>query len=156
MPNFEHPSSRSADDNLARIRFELEEIEAADGETLWAERLPNGGFRIANVPLLVFGLSFGDVVSAYGDGDSLDFADVVARSGHSTYRVVFKRSQLPAATGRFRELVVLGCPYESLNEAYHAIDVPPDVAVHRVYELLERGMADDLWWFDEGYCGHPT
>lgn len=44
----------------------------------------------------------------------------------------------PAGHERLREIVVLGCGLEQSTPRFLAIDVPPDVSVFRVYELLER------------------
>jgi len=32
----------------------------------------------------------------------------------------------------------------------------PHVDVFKVYGLLERGMHERAWTFEEGHCGHPV
>ena len=34
-----------------------------------------------------------------------------------------------------------------------AIDVPPHVDVFKMYSLLEQGMDEGKWSFEEGHCG---
>jgi hypothetical protein len=34
--------------------------------------------------------------------------------------------------------------------------VPPDVDIFKVYDLLERGLDEEAWTFEEGHCGHPV
>src|SRR5262249_37263816 len=60
---------------MARVRF-------AEGETGWAERLPDGTYRIANIPLAEH-LNLGDVVSVRPGEDGPDFpvVDEVLKKG---------------------------------------------------------------------------
>jgi hypothetical protein len=50
----------------------------------------------------------------------------------------------------------LGCSYESsMNpEVEFAVDVPPEVDVHAVFSLLQRGEQEGIWEFGEGHCEH--
>lgn len=74
-------------DGLARVLFELEDRTFGEAEVLWAESLSAETARLDNIPLLVFGVSKGDVVRGSRDGAIPRFLGVAERGGHSTYRV---------------------------------------------------------------------
>jgi hypothetical protein len=129
---------------------------SGDAEVLWARRVTDRTAELDNIPLLVFGVSMGDVVKV-GPGDGwLRYEDVEARGGHSTYRVMLEDPDDAEIQARFREIVTRGCAYEQLTPRFLAVDVPPEVEVFTVYDLLERGLDDGLWTFEEGHCGHPV
>ena len=127
----------------ARIRFEVEDKALGDAEVLWGERTMDDAFRIDNVPLLVFGVSTGDLVPVRGDAEPFHFDGVAERGGHSTYRVMLTDPADPQSQQRFRRIVTLGCGYEQLTPRFLAVDVPPDVNVFEVFNLLEAGLADE-------------
>ncbi len=87
----------------------------------------------------------------------LVYDSVAARSGHSTYRVLFKMSPIDQRVEqRWKLLNQMGCTYEeniSLSSPMCAIDVPPAADMHKVYQILKEGEADDLWEFEERHCG---
>jgi hypothetical protein len=136
-----------------RVFFLAEENAVGEVEALWTERVP-GGFRIDNVPLVVFGVSRGDVVEAESRGEDLWFSGVVERGGHSTYRVMLAEEKEASDDPGVRDLVALGCGYEALTPRFFALDVPPETDVRRVYALLERGLVKGRWTFDEAHHGH--
>ena len=86
-----------------------------------------------------------------------EFVSVHRHSGRSTYRIILERD---VDAGRFRDywtpLERLGCSYEHASGRYYAIDVPEDSDIHAVYALLEKGVADNVWDFEEGHCGHAA
>ena len=80
-------------------------------------------------------------------------AEVVARGGHSTYRVVGDADRFAR---RWPTLSAHGCTFERANATLVAIDVPPEAAIHDVYRALEAGERAGDWDFEEGHCGHPV
>jgi hypothetical protein len=140
----------------------LSEEDASHGveaELLWAEDLGGGRFRIENIPFYIYGISYSDVVSADEDGDRQSFREVVARSGHSTYRILVKDPNGFESDGfrrAWQPLSILGCQYEVARRRWVAIDVPSTTDVFAVYELLEAGAKAGIWTFEEGHVGHPT
>jgi hypothetical protein len=62
---------------------------SAGAETMWADDLGNGTFRLDNVPLFAYGISYGDIFSIrLQDGDPRPYFDsVVKTGGNETYRV---------------------------------------------------------------------
>jgi hypothetical protein len=135
-------------------------------ETLWAEPIEKTAsstiFRLRNSPFFAEGVSFLDVISAKPgrDGDGLEFAGVIERSGHSTYLIL-----APADSTDFGEnwkvLEDLGCSYESKTltrksgeEMLYAVDVPPEADIDAVYESLGHGERNGVWTFQESHVGH--
>jgi hypothetical protein len=156
MSAVEHDRPSTTATERVRIRFLIEDSTLGTAEVLWAAPVNDGTFRLDNIPLLVFGVSLGDVVRVRQSNEVLEFEEVVARGGHSTYRVMINDPDDAAAQQHLRAIVTLGCGYEHLTPRFVAIDVPPAVDVFTVYELLDRGLDDGLWTFEEGHCGHPV
>lgn len=127
------------------------------GESLWGLRLHGDFFRIENIPLYAYGISYHDIIHACHCGTGLEFKSITMRGGHSTYRVLLKSDRTKAEfLARWVLLEHLGCSYESsMNpEDVFAIDVPPEVDVHIVFRILEKGEADGVWHLDEGNFEH--
>ncbi|QBG84192.1 DUF4265 domain-containing protein [Xanthomonas oryzae] len=112
-------------------------------------------YKLDNSPFYFYGISFGDTFKVCENGGDLVFDGVIARSGHSTYRV-----RIPAGKGydffleHWGSLQDLGCTYEGSDvgpQRLYAIDVPPNADIYRVYELLEQGEKSDVWVFEEGH-----
>jgi hypothetical protein len=103
---------------------------------MWARIVGEDRYRLDNSPFYAFGVSAEDVVSARLEGGFLTFSDVVARGGHSTYRIL----RLPQASdGAFqsywKQIERLGCTYEQGHpKELFAIDVPPQADIYPVYE----------------------
>jgi hypothetical protein len=141
---------------LVQISFELPTEEGGGVETLWALPLDEDfDFRLQNTPLFVSDIGNEDVVHAVEKEGELVFDRVVRRGGHSTYRVAL---QPTAPKGRVSELVSRleksGCAIEGLSERFFAVDVPPPVDMYEVYAVLQDGLDDGTWWFDELHVGH--
>lgn len=127
-------------------------------ETLWAVQSGEGVYRLRNVPFYATDLSFDDAVSARSSGDRLVFQDVVARGGHSTYRTFLSDGVEPESTrfaAAWQPLQLEGCSYERATARLFAVDVAPHADIHKVYALLEEGVRQGVWDFEEGHCGHP-
>ncbi|PYV32402.1 MAG: hypothetical protein DMG22_13400, partial [Acidobacteria bacterium] len=109
-----------------------------------------------NTPLYAEGFSYGDVVEARPVEGGFIVQRVARRGGHSTY--VFLLSKEAAESHGWpkfwQPLEELGCRYESRGRLY-AVDVPPEVDVHKAYQLLEAGEKAGVWGFQEQHYGHP-
>lgn len=142
---------------LVKVFFDVREKDGSvmKTETLWAEPLHSGRYRLRNVPFLVFGFSEEDVITATENDGVLRVTGVAVRGGHSTYRLV-----LPEDTNEEKflqewiPLKELGCTYERATRRYVAIDVPPPADICAVYKALEEGEIAGRWEFEEGHCGH--
>ena len=142
---------------LVRVVFEVPEQDGSvyKTESLWAEPVGETGYRLRNVPFEVFGFSEQDVVAVQEKNGILVVVGIVARGGHSTYRLV-----LPDDTTEekflkdWAALSELGCTYERATRRFVAIDVPPHADIYAVYRALEEGEKTQLWEFEEAHCGH--
>ncbi|HET9182933.1 MAG TPA: DUF4265 domain-containing protein [Candidatus Angelobacter sp.] len=72
-----------------KIQFNVDprEERGVKTETVWANPVGQGRFRILSNPFFSFGVSADDVVTAEEADGILKFQQVVARGGHSSYRV---------------------------------------------------------------------
>jgi Domain of unknown function (DUF4265) len=142
--------------DLVRIVFELDP-SAWHGnatERLWAEPVGRGRFRLRNSPFFAFGVSFEDIVFGEERGAEICFTGVSMSGGHSTYRLILAdRGRGSAFQKQWEQLASLGCSYEEGRVL--AVDVPPPASIDAVYKLLEDGLANKVWDFEEGHCGHP-
>ncbi len=142
-------------EGLVRIRVPLERGDGEDGppdDWIWAEPLGASRYRVESCPFFAYGISRDDVVHALGgageDAPRLD--DVVEKSGHRTLRLALD----PGAALSDREvqaflerLLEQGCTHEAVRPKLVAVDVPPQVDVARVAEVLqERAEAGMLVW----------
>ena len=126
-------------------------------ESVWAERLDDERFRIANVPFLAKGLSLGDVVCASRSPSGFEFVRVEVRGGHSTYRFVLRAGTADGAwLPYWVPLEHVGCTFERATERLVAVDVPPSTNIHDAFRLLEDGERAGVWTFEEGHCGHKV
>jgi Domain of unknown function (DUF4265) len=145
--------------NLTKVRFELNSNDwhGYASETLWAERVSEGRYRIRNIPFYAHGICVDDVVFAgqvEGD-DTPRVSGVSIRSGHSTYRIFVKDGLASLTfTSHWKPLEALGCTFESAKRLL-AVDVPARADIYPVYKLLEAGESQGVWEFEEGHCGHP-
>jgi hypothetical protein len=145
--------------NLVKVRFELpsDAWHGFGGESVWAEPVGEGRYRVRNVPFYVHGISLGDIITARQvEGEGLLFTGVLLRGGHSTYRIFLEENVNGETFAKYWDpLQVLGCTYERATKRLLAIDVPPNADIYVVYELLEVGERAGVWSFQEGHCGHP-
>jgi hypothetical protein len=150
-------TAQSVGARLSKVLFELEKSDWHDHgtESMWAIPVDDNVFRLDNVPYYVYGVSYRDVISTKPVGGQNAFADVVARGGHSTYRIflVGEESQqhFPET---WKLLHKLGCSYERATDYLVAVDVPPESDIYKVYAALEEGVKLGTWDFEEGHCGH--
>ena len=139
----------------AKVVFSLERDESGyDTESVWAELLSDNRFRILNSPFFAFGVSYEDVVEAEPDGEIFRFVRVLHRSGRSTYRVILQGGRtLEGAdfVARGQPFRDRGCTYESANDKYIAVDMPPNTDVRFLYQLLQDGEDEGIWVFEEGH-----
>ncbi len=144
---------------LVRIRVALDPGADASGpaeDFLWAEPLGSGRFRIESCPFFAYGVSRDDVVRAVESGgdEAPCLEDVVEKGGHRTLRLALDPSvevSDAAIQGLLERLLELGCTHEALRPKLAAIDVPPEVDVAVVAELLQALVGDRtlLWeWAD--------
>ena len=89
MSNVNHDGQSSK--HLTKVTLQLNEPEF-EVETLWAEPVAEGLFRLRNVPFLAYGFSEQDVVTVSEVDDRLMVTGVAERGRHSTSRIFLKQS----------------------------------------------------------------
>lgn len=114
--------------------------------------------EVDNIPFFSKSVSLHDKITvAFNQENGVFLDSIIERSGHSTYRV-FLDHQNSEASLMLDTLKVMGCDWEKATlrggERY-ALDIPPSVDIYEVYEILETGQREGLWFFEEGYVGHP-
>ncbi|MCW5964073.1 MAG: DUF4265 domain-containing protein [Bryobacterales bacterium] len=152
------PVDIGEDEQLVKVFVRLEPADWHNYETesVWANPLSKGLYRVRNVPFYAMGISNDDVLRAELEGDALFCREVAQRGGHSTYRFF-----LMAGIGDeqwkpyWQPLETLGCSYERGTARLFAVDVPPDVDIYKAYALLDQGEKAGVWSFQEAHCGHP-
>jgi len=124
-----------------------------DGEWIWVDASRNGNFKILNIPLYAYGVSYLDEVALIEENEILKFDFVSKSSGNHTYRILLRRGiERVEFENRWPAFAIHGCEYESSKdtEDVFGINVPPEADVNAVYALLEDGQNDEIWYFDEG------
>jgi hypothetical protein len=133
----------------------LPDEETGDSETMWTEDLGSGHYRLLNIPLLAFDLSYGDIVSAEAEEGVLEFRRVLVRGGHSTYRLMLSKDVSVERSDSYRRrLADLGCAFELFSARWMAVDVPSGSDIYEVYAVIEEGQRQGIWLFDEAHLGH--
>lgn len=149
-----HRSSRG----LVKVMFVLEPgaWHGSATETLWAEPLGAGRYRLKNSPFYAFDVSFQDIVLAQERGGSLVFIETIERGGHSTYRLIVKAERMIDLERYWSPMQAMGCTYEEGLGGLLAVDVPADTDIFKVYAMMEAGERAGVWSFEEGHCGHAV
>ena len=138
---------------MVKVVFALERDEhgwpPTSAESLWADDLGDGRYRLDNVPWFAHGVSDGDVVEAEERDGQLWFTRVVEHSGRSTFRVaVVEEDDVQHVRREFRDR---GIGSELDGElSLIALDVPPGFDLAALQEVLEQGKADGRWDWEEG------
>nr|WP_160250268.1 DUF4265 domain-containing protein [Mixta theicola] len=125
---------------MEKIFFNLTVVDdypPVSTESLWAEKLTSGNYRIQNIPFYSKDVSFNDVISVKKgqDGECL-FHKIVRYSGNSTLRVIFFEKEVIEKV--INKLVRLGCSWESMNDTFYSINVPHDSNLNKVIKYLEN------------------
>ncbi|WP_434148423.1 DUF4265 domain-containing protein [Methylocaldum gracile subsp. desertum] len=147
--------------HLVKVVFFLgaDQWHGYDTESVWAEKIADNRCRIRNTPFYAKGVSFEDVVFVREKDGSLFFEAISIAAGHSTYRILLDKAIRESDFSKYwSPLEELGCTYEGAdrgNMLLLAVDVPPNVDIHKAYELLDKGEKAGIWGFEEGHCGHP-
>ncbi|HEY2444879.1 MAG TPA: DUF4265 domain-containing protein [Rhizomicrobium sp.] len=166
MEGFKHQLRilTSMNSDLVKIQFQLNSTDwhGFSNETLWAKALglvtESNAFQLENSPFYCKGVSYLDVIRAVDHDGMFEFAGVIARSGHSTYRILFDRED-DTLRAWWKKLQEIGCTYEGgdfRGKKLFSIDVPPTTNIDLVYSILEKGEAAKIWVFEEGHFAKAT
>lgn len=113
-------------------------------ETLWADDLGGGRYRLDNVPFFARDVSLGDVVAAAPDASGLPvMTAVLEKSGNRTLWVSFPGPI--AGDHPFLEfLKAAGCSYEGARASLFAVNVPPQSDLAAVARYIEERTPDEV------------
>lgn len=138
----------------AKILFCLDPIDDEwppfDIEGVWAVALPDGTYRVENIPFFAFGVSLGDRVAVHKDENALWSTSVVEQAGHCTVRVVMH--DIGEVAGVRAALRSMGCSSELSNfPQLIAVDIPPEADVQQVLAWLRAQGREraDFFEFEE-------
>jgi hypothetical protein len=156
MATFDHSVSVGDRRRFENMVFPVAQEAEFKSESMWTELLSDGSYQVKNIPAWASGLALEDVVDGQMRDGELWFRRVRKPGGHSTYRIAFQDSDgLKNPQPDFERLRAEGCGFERLSKRLVAMDVPAKVDADLIYRLLEEGMGNGTWWFDELHCGHP-
>ena len=119
-------------------------LKAPDGtvETPWAVDLGEGLYRLDNIPFFAYGVSADDVIQAAPEDDGyLAFTKLVKRSGNRTLRIAFK-DKVTKTEPLLAQLSEIGVGWEGAFSKLIALNVPPEVDLDRVVDLLTTSGED--------------
>ncbi|EPN9366106.1 DUF4265 domain-containing protein [Cronobacter muytjensii] len=80
-----------------KVTFRL--IQDEDGyppvsyESVWLQRNSNGEYELDNIPLYIYGVSKGDVITFQKSNDEYVVSGIAKRKGHSTLRIYINEAQ---------------------------------------------------------------
>jgi hypothetical protein len=112
-----------------------------DVETLWAEVMGDGRYRLANTPWYAYSVSWQDVVEASADADGqLQFVKVVSKSGNRTVRI---RSEEPFTSEWLGKVVDLGASYDGADHCLIGINIPVETELGVITSFL---TAEGVEW----------
>ena len=136
-----------------KVSFQPNDGYYTTTESLWADDLGDGRYRLRNSPWYIYGVSFEDIVHARLSAEGvLEFIEVVEHSGSSTFRIMLREDTDPADFHRdWQPLGALGCTWEQAKDRLYAVDAPPDTDLDQVAELLRAGEAHGVWDWEAGY-----
>lgn len=141
------------DSGVAKIR--LKRSDESESETLWAVRVAENQYRLDNSPFFAFGLSWQDIVETQvGPDGTLGYIRTIEKSGNRTVRIVF--TEYPSTDERSRtvleEIRKLGCSYEGMQPKLVSINVPPDVSLESLTNLLRSCSGIEWEYADPTYA----
>ena len=139
------------------IELEPDKWHGFSTESVWATKLGDDLFRLENSPFFANGLSYEDVIKTTLKERVNYFIETVSSSGRSTYRIIPNNAADSASFERYWQPIEdLGCSFEQGNFGFilFAVDVPSNTDIHQVFALLEEGVHNKVWEFEEGHCSH--
>lgn len=141
MPKPVRPIARESDRTVDQVKIALRGADD-DVETLWADPLGDGLYRLDNLPWYAYRVSLGDVVEARpNETGQLEMVRIVRKSGNRTLRVILAIGETDRAwTFESRQTIerlqAFGCSHEGANKVLVALNAPAAVDLTAVADLL--------------------
>jgi hypothetical protein len=125
--------------------------EETETESLWATQCDDG-YKLDNIPFYAKGVALNDVVSAEETNGYLCVTSLLKPSGHSTVRIWFANTD---DIEPFREILrKIGCASEISDvPRLIAVDIPPDVDYSKIRRILDEGLSEEKWDYQEACLG---
>ena len=122
------------------------EFFPAETESLNAERLEDGNYRLKNSSIFAPGVAYGDVVTVVEDEKGLLWLGKVdVPSGYSAVRIACLSCDREAFIDALEDTAKLGAGYSFHDEFGVAIiTIPPDVSYREVMHPLNSLPADEV------------
>lgn len=120
-------------------------------ETMWAERLSDGNYKLNNTPVLVDGISHSDIFRAKSvDGDDRPYFDcVVVRGPYFTYRVVAQENRPAGSDAKlkdmFSKLRAVAFDWTRFSDDGAAYFIDKGVDTGDLDAELDRGEDEGIW-----------
>jgi hypothetical protein len=120
-------------------------------ETMWADRLEGGKYRLDNIPSFAYGVSLGDIFEAKAvEGDPRPYFDrVLSRSGNRTFRITLAENLPESAVTSVEEaqaaLKGVSDGQDRHGPEYFVYNVPPGPETSKIESLLDAGEDEGLW-----------
>lgn len=145
-------SATDPNNGMVKIVFYSRDDGEAEAESMWAEPVGTDTYKVLNTPWHIYGVNYEDVVRAHPATDGmLEFVEVVAPSGFSTFRILRSEGVGKARfVEAFAPLKAIGCGYEQAFTRLYAIDVPPGTDLDQVTAALDRGATEGVWDWEAG------
>ena len=148
-----------------RIQLDPDSWHGTSTEGIWTRLVQPLGDKtnvkaiveVDNIPFFSKSLSLGDKLCLDFNSGRPMIDAIVERGGHSTYRIFIEKQNIKASS-LLDTIKAMGCDWEwtKFNGGkLYALDIPPEVDIDDVYEILEKGLREGSWLFEEGYVGHP-
>jgi hypothetical protein len=137
---------------IVRLSAKARGDSAYETESLWADAVAPGEYRVSNIPLIAYNLNLGDTVRCLKTSDGqLDVQTVIARSGQQTLRLFFG---LTATDEQILKVlnVFTGTPakLEKARRDWWGVSVAGTEAVESAGRQLET-FAGDWFGFETGF-----
>jgi len=121
-------------------------------ETIWAEPVDEGYYKVDNIPFFATNLAYNDIISVEDENGVLYFNNLIKASGHSTLQIVFfEKSKENDVLKRLEEM---GCEWEGMQGGgYYAVDVPPDKDYNAIIKMLDVKHQNSVLDYKEACVG---
>jgi hypothetical protein len=144
--------------NLEKICIPIPEDSGweTSAEWVWAFPVSKDVYSLDNIPIYAYGFARGDHVRTVINDGAHEVIEVIARGGHSTYRIMSTDTIDNGPSLQILEsLVEIGCDWEQGNRIHASIDVPPTTDVDKVFQILADAENAGTLRFEQGHFGHP-
>jgi hypothetical protein len=137
---------------MEKVFFQL--VQDEDGyppvavESVWAERIFEGLYRIENIPFFTRDATLGDVVQTRTEDGVQWFSSMQVSSTNTLVRVILSDGRDPNETRQV--LLELGCDSElSHLQCLFAVNVPAHVPIDSVRAVLDLAAAEGWLEYEE-------